>query len=318
MCNDIVQERIQSMIQNPLVSIIIVSYNRLDALRRTLDDLVHFVTEPNAEIILVDNASQEPVVDTVRREFPQVHLIPNERNVGFGGGNNIGAKHARGQFLLFANSDLILHGNPLAAMLGMFQSNPRAGIVGCQLLNTDGSLQPSYFRFPSLTMRIIQLSGLKALLNKIYPGLRFKYDSAFKLDFVSGAFFMISSALFFEVGGFDERYFMYLEDADLGFQVKRKGKESVLLNRQDIIHIGQHYEEIGHPFVYYHMNIGQIKFYAKNYVRWKYYTFVLISIAIFSWKLFRSQWKRQASLEQKQMREILHLYITALSVVPKS
>lgn len=305
------------MIRNPLVSIIIVSYNRLDVLRRVLVDLLHYITEPRIEIILVDNASQEPIIENIRKEFPEVQVIANKKNLGFGGGNNIGARQARGKFLLFANSDLILRGNPLLAMLELFQTNPRAGIVGCQLLNTDGSLQPSYFRFPSLTMRFIQLSGLKVLINKIFPDLRFKYDSTSKLDFVSGAFFMIPSELFFEIGGFDERYFMYIEDADLGFQVKRRGMESVILNTKDIIHIGQHYEEIGHPFVYYHMNIGQLKFYAKNYGCWKYFAFVLLSVVIFSWKLLIALLKRDASMEQKQIREILYLYSSALRTINK-
>jgi GT2 family glycosyltransferase len=294
------------------VSVVIVSYNRLDVLRRTLVDLLHYFDEPIIEIILVDNASQEPIVEIIRKEFPQVQVIANNKNIGFGGGNNVGARQARGKFLLFANSDLALQGNPLPAMLKLFQANPLAGIVGCQLLNTDGSLQPSYFRFPCLTMRFIQLSGLKTLVNKLFPRLRFKYNSTFKLDFVSGAFFIIPSTLFFEIGGFDERYFMYIEDADLGFQVKRKGMESLLLNTRDVIHIGQHYEVIGHPFVYYQMNIGLLKFYAKNYNRWKYIAFVMISIVIFSWKLLLSLLKRNASMEQKQMREILYLYTSVL------
>jgi GT2 family glycosyltransferase len=307
----------QPMIQNPLVSIVIVSYNRLEVLRKTLLGLLHYFTEPMVEIILVDNASQEPIVETIRREFPQVQIIAHKKNIGFGGGNNVGAKQARGKFILFANSDLILQGNPLPAMLELFQANPRAGIVGCQLLNTDGSLQPSYFRFPSLTMRFIQISGLKTLINKMFPRLRFEYNSTFKLDFVSGAFFIIPYTLFFEIGGFDERYFMYIEDADLGFQVKRKGRESLLLNTRDVIHIGQHYEVIGHPFVYFHMNIGQLKFYAKNYGRWKYFAFVIISMVLFSWKLLLSLLKRNASMEQKQMREILHLYSLALCAMNK-
>jgi GT2 family glycosyltransferase len=105
-------------------------------------------------------------------------------------------------------------------MLELFRTNPQAGIVGCQLLNIDGSLQPSYFRFPSLSMRFLQLSGIKSILIKLFPSLRYDYHSPFKLDFVSGSFFMIKSELFLNVGGFDEGCFMYIEDADLGYKVK--------------------------------------------------------------------------------------------------
>jgi len=294
------------------VSVIIVSYNRLEALRNTLAGIVRYFNTPTTEILLVDNASHEPIVETIRQEFPQVRVIANKHNLGFGGGNNIGAQEARGEFLLFANSDLDLRGNPLPAMIEIFRKDSLTGIVGCQLLNLDGSLQPSYFRFPNLPMRFLQLSGLKTLLLKILPWLRFNQYQNNRLDFVSGAFFMIKRSLFFDVCCFDDRYFMYLEDADLGYQIARKGKSSRLLPTKDIVHLGAHYEEIDNPFVLYNMNRGQLLFYKKNYSFWKFVILVFMSIGIYSFSVLFSLVRYNGLKVRKHYGELIRLYFTAL------
>ncbi|MGD0037055.1 MAG: glycosyltransferase family 2 protein [Bacteroidota bacterium] len=300
------------MIENPKVSIILVSYNRLEVLRNTLAGIVQYLAMPTTEILLVDNASVEPVTDTIQREFPQVRVFSNKINIGFGGGNNIGAQKAQGEFLLFVNSDLVLRGNPLPAMVEMFNKDSHAGIVGCQLLNRDGSLQPSYFRFPNLTMRFLQLTGLKTLLLKILPWLRFNQYQNNRLDFVSGAFFMIKRSLFFDVRCFDDRYFMYLEDADLGYQVARRGKYSRLLHTRDVIHLGAHYEEIDNPFVLHNMNRGHLLFYKKNYSSWKFIVLVLMSIGIYSFYVLFSGLRYDGRMVRKHYSELIRLYYNAL------
>jgi GT2 family glycosyltransferase len=271
------------MIENPIVSIILVSYNHLEVLRNTLSGIVQKFTSPNIEIILVDNASLEPVVETVQKEFPQVQVFANRRNLGFGSGNNIGAKKAKGEYLLFANSDLILRGNPLLDMIQIFKNNSEIGIVGCQLWNEDGTQQPSFFRFPSLSLRFLQLFGLKDLLLRIFPKIRFKDYNNIQMDFVSGAFFMIRRSMFNKIKGYDERYFMYIEDADIGYRVACEGKRSVIYFSKDIIHLGANYEEVDNQFVLYHMNRGILLYFSKNYSYLK--TFILSAMSIFSFML---------------------------------
>ncbi|MBA4311489.1 MAG: hypothetical protein C0417_02555 [Chlorobiaceae bacterium] len=300
------------MIDNPIVSIIVVSYNNLDVLRGTLASLLHHVTGVSSEIILVDNASHEPIVESIQKEFPQILIVANKHNLGFGAANNIGARIARGEYLLFVNSDVILKGNPVQDMIKIFVQNPHAGIVGCQLFNMDGTLQPSYFRFPSIRMRFIQLSGLKTLILKIYPRLRFKYSETLELDFVSGAFFMINRLFFYDIHCFDDRYFMYLEDADLGYQVKRKGKRSLLFQTRDVIHIGMNYEAMNNPFVLFHMNDGYLKFFSKNYGAWKYFTMITMSLLLFSVKMIFTVLHENGTRERQQIKRLLSIYYRAL------
>jgi GT2 family glycosyltransferase len=287
------------------VSIIIVSYNHLEVLRGTLAGIIQYFTTPNIEIILVDNASLEPVLETIQKEYPQVHVVANKYNLGFGSGNNIGAKKAKGEYLLFANSDLILKGNPLPDMIQIFKNNLEIGIVGCQLWNEDGTQQPSFFRFPSLSLRFLQVVGIKDLLLWIFPKIRFKDYHNAQLDFVSGAFFMIHRSMFNKINGFDERYFMYIEDADFGYRVALEGKKSILFYSKDIIHLGANYEEVDNRFVLYNMNRGLLLFYSKYYSRLK--SFLFSTMSIFFFMLKYALFIHDKSI-RKNIAKILSLY----------
>lgn len=265
----------------PVVSVVIVSFNHMDDLRVLLESIAARVSEPAVEVIVVDNASHEPVAATIVREFPWVRLIAHAVNVGFGAGCNAGARAARGDFLLFVNSDIIFRGNPVPGMLRVFTDDPSTGIVGLTLLNEDGSLQPSGFRFPSIWLRILQLSGLKRIILKVMRSREKASGNPFP-DFVTGAFFVIPRTLFDEIGGFDERYFMYIEDADLGFRVRRNGKNIRLLPPGDVIHLGRHYEDSGTPFVFLRMNDGLILFYRTHYGVVRSMVLAVLSIIVFA------------------------------------
>jgi len=266
------------------VSIIIVSYNRSEVLRRTLESLYRHINSPECEVIVVDNASTEPNLRILRDEFPQVRSVVNAGNDGFGCANNRGAKLASADLLLFVNSDIVLNGNPVPEMIRTLREREDIGIVACQLKNQDGTSQPSYYRFPGIVMRFLQLSGLKNILLRLFPSIRYSGERLVEADFASGAFLMISRELFFRVGGFDERYFIYLEDADLSFQVRRLGKKTCVYNTSEVIHLGQNYESSSAPFVLYNMNRGQILFYQKNYAPWKYYGLLFMSLSVFTLK----------------------------------
>lgn len=262
------------------VSIIIVSYNRLNTLRDVLDGIARFLDMETTEVIVVDNASQEPVASTVRTQYPAVRLLALSENVGFGRGCNAGAQVATGEFVLFVNSDVLFRGNPLPAMIESFLDNASVGMAGVTLLNADGTKQPSAFRFPSLWLRLLQLTGLKAFLQLLLRSVGGRIPAA--PDFVSGAFCMMRRTFFEEIGGFDERYFMYVEDADLGYRVHRREKTAILIPTDAVIHLGQHYEVPEIPFVFYHMNVGLLLFYRLHYGTMLTLILSAMSVAIFS------------------------------------
>ncbi len=249
------------------VSVIIASYNNPNVLEATVRSLISVVEFPSMEIIIVDNASSAGNVNMVEREFPSVRLFRSETNEGFGRACHKGARNAKGRFLLFVNSDILLEANPVPEMIALFDKFSNVGIVACQLWNANGTKQSTYYRFPTLLTRLIHLSGMKNILLRLFPGLRYREGEYLNVDYVSGAFLMIPREHYFEIGGFDERYFMYHEDADLCFQSSKVGRKTMVLAKKHVVHLNKHHERITDPFVYLHMNRGLIIFFGKNYGR---------------------------------------------------
>ena len=268
--------------ENPLFSIIIVSFNKPKVLIDTINSIQNAIKTVSFELVVVDNASSENNVILINKYFPSVNLVLNDKNGGFANGCNIGAKNSVGKFLIFINSDILINEDPIPEMLNIFYSDKVTGIVGCQLLNPDGSKQPSDFRFPNLFFRLIQLSGLKKFILKILPKVKSREEKHYETDYVSGAFLMIEKDIFFKIGCFDEKYFMYHEDADICYKVKALGKKVYLYNSSGVIHLAQNHEKLDNNFVFFNMNLGQVIFYKNNYSTSKLKLLSIISIIFFS------------------------------------
>jgi GT2 family glycosyltransferase len=239
-----------------------------------------------------------------------VQIIRNSTNLGFGAANNIGAKCAKGKYLLFANADVIVRANPAPEMINALQTGDGVGIVGCQLYNEDGTVQPSFFRFPNIWLRFLQLSSVKSFVLSVvaHAGLRRAAETS--NGFVSGAFFMIERKLFLEIGGFDERFFMYIEDADLGYRVHCRGMRTVILQSSRIVHLGRNYEDDRNPFVCLHMNVGILLFHIKHHHGWRHVALVCLSIPFYLIKMM--------TLTGKTHIEIRRVYKTLLKVYIRS
>lgn len=294
----------------PIVSVVIVSYNHLNDLQTLLQGMETHVSDPVTEVIVVDNASHEPIVEALAARYPMVTVLANSTNEGFGRACNVGARQARGSYLLFVNSDILLQGNPVPAMVQALDSDPQVGAVGLTLLNADGTDQPSGFRFPSLWLRILQLTGVKELLLKIAPGLR-SSSSGLHPDFVTGAFIMVKKDLFESIGRFDEDYFMYVEDADLGYRIRTSGHASILLPSKDVVHLGRHYEAPALAFVFRHMNIGQILFYRKHYGFVRLRLLALVSVVAFAARWCLASFIPASRVHKELFADIIRLYAHA-------
>ncbi|MHC5719305.1 MAG: glycosyltransferase family 2 protein, partial [Nostoc sp.] len=125
------------------VSIILVNYNGAGILADCLNSIEKFIDIPNYEIIVVDNASSDGSVELIAEQFPEVSLLKQAKNSGFGTGNNAGAKLASGEFLFLLNTDTVLNSNILPHLIELMEADPQVGIIGPKLLNPDGSLQLS-------------------------------------------------------------------------------------------------------------------------------------------------------------------------------
>jgi len=202
------------------LSLIILSWNTRDLLEKCVASAVAQTGNLEFEILVVDNASEDGSREMIEKLFPDVKLVVNSTNVGFGAGNNSALSHATGKYLLFLNSDTILTEGALDTLVAFMDANPGAGIAGPKLLNGDGSLQYSCRRYPDLGAGFFRSTPL----GRLFPKNRFAgnymmtdwdHANVRSVDWVSGAALLIRSTLVDQIGCFDEDFYMYCEDVDL-------------------------------------------------------------------------------------------------------
>ncbi|MGC8652992.1 MAG: glycosyltransferase [Candidatus Kryptoniota bacterium] len=224
------------------VSVIVVSYNVREFLANLLKSLKLALMGIDSEIIVVDNASEDETVAYLRKTYPELTIIENRSNLGFGKANNQAARIAHGDHLLLINPDAVVEENTVKEMLSFMKAFPDAGAAGCRILNADGTLQRACRRsFPTPWVAFTKISGLSSLFprSKIFGRYNLTYldeDNVHEVDAISGSFMFIPRRIFEEVGGFDEDYFMYGEDLDLCYKIKQAGYRVYYNPSTSIIH----------------------------------------------------------------------------------
>jgi GT2 family glycosyltransferase len=178
------------------LSIIIVNYNVKEFLLNLLDSLYKAVVNYESEIIVVDNASDDGSVEAVRSRFPKVNLIANENNVGFGAANNQALEIAKGKYIVLINPDTIVKEDTFTKLIDFLEKNPQAGMVGCKVLNPDGTLQLACRRsFPGPWTSLTKITGLSKLFpkSKLFAKYNLTYldeNETYEVDAISGSFMM--------------------------------------------------------------------------------------------------------------------------------
>lgn len=224
----------------PPVSVIIISYNTR---RMTLDCLNALFANlgTGADVWVVDNASQDGSADGVRAAFPQVHVIENPDNAGFGAANNLALQRASGEFLLLLNSDAFVQPGAVAALAQCLKLHPKAGIAAPRLLNRDGSLQRSCYRFPSPGRAWLENLGLSGLLAR-HPVFgdysRWSHDSERSVEWAGGACLLVRREAYKQAGGFDEAFFMYQEETDWQRRLWDCDWDIVFTPSASVVHLG--------------------------------------------------------------------------------
>lgn len=225
------------------VSIIIVSFNTKSLLGSCLDSLLATASPIRPEIIVIDNASEDGSADLVAKHFPSIVLIRSDTNLGFARACNQAALRAHGRHLLLLNPDTRVRPGLLEALLDVAARRPEAGIYGGRTLTTDGDLDPkSCWGLPSLWSTLCFASGLSTA----FRGSRlfdpeslghWRRDTEREVGMVTGCLLMIDRELWRRLAGFDERYFMYGEDADLNLRARRLGARPVITPKAVITHV---------------------------------------------------------------------------------
>lgn len=216
------------------LSIIILSFNTSKLLKKCLESIYSYLQSKKIEIIVVDNNSQDDSVEMMENKFPLVKIIKSKTNLGFAKGINIGVKKAKADYLLLLNSDTYLQDSSILNMLDFMIHNTNAAICGGLMKDSDGKLQRSYGKFYGLINSIKMLTfGDEAEIEN-YNELKIK-----KIDWVSGGFMMVKRNIFQELNGFDENFFMYIEDMEFCYRAHKKGKFSFIYPHASIVHLSQ-------------------------------------------------------------------------------
>ena len=230
--------------------VITVSYNTRDLLADCLESVLAGLQRSGLEsqVWVVDNASLDGSAGMVRERFPSVRLAALDENVGFAAGNNV-ALEAMGfgagvtpRHVLFLNPDTRVVGDALGTMVRFLDSTPVAGAAGARLVHADGGFQHSAFAFPGLAQVFLdffplQQRVLDSRLNGRYPRRSYEAESPFAVDHPLGAALMVRAETLTQVGGFDERFFMYCEEIDLCQRIKGAGWEIYCVPRAEVVHL---------------------------------------------------------------------------------
>ncbi|MBM3493609.1 MAG: glycosyltransferase family 2 protein [Armatimonadetes bacterium] len=254
------------------LSLIVLNWNTQADLERCLVSIEGQDCGVSVETVVVDNASEDGSVEMVRAQFPNVRLVVNEGNLGFGAGNNRGISHTYGRYVMFLNSDTVMTHGALGELVRHADRRLDAAIFGPKLLNTDGSLQYSCRSFPNLGTGFFRNTPL----GRLFPRNRFTDDyllsswdhsSARDVDWVSGSALMIRREDLLELGGFDEGFFMYCEDVDLCYRARLLGRKVVYCPASVIYHhIGRSSDQVPTRMTF-EFHRSMYRFYRKHYRR---------------------------------------------------
>jgi GT2 family glycosyltransferase len=220
------------------VSIIIVSYNTKALLNQCLKSVFEKTQDIAFEVIVVDNSSHDGSPQMVREEFPNVMLVENE-NKGFGYANNVGAKYAKGKYLFLLNPDTVVLNNAVKFLFDFIDSHPKVGICGGNLFDADKKPTMSYKMFlPSILWELDVF--FLGRLQKLLYGKNACFNHAKhprKVGYITGADLMIRTDLFLSLDGFDSDFFVYYEETELTFRVKKAGYGVLSVPQAEIIHL---------------------------------------------------------------------------------
>jgi hypothetical protein len=225
-------------------SIIIVNFNTKKILKKCLSSIFELTKEIEFEVIVVDNASSDSSVEMIEKFFPKVKIIANRKNLGFGSANNQGIKKAQGKYVCFLNSDVVLVENSLGKLIKISNKHSQVGIYGPKLVNVDKTIQQSAGFFPNLPQVFLWMTFIDDLpFGKLLKPYHVDHDSFYqeeqKVDWVTGAAMMVRKEVFERVGGFDEKIFLYGEEVELCYRVKKAGFSIFYTPVTKLIHIGR-------------------------------------------------------------------------------
>lgn len=226
----------------PYVSIITITMNHLKCITEMLSSLFT-AGRPSVpfEVIIVDNCSSDGTVPFIRSHYPEVKIIQNTQIYGFAQNNNIGVQQATGEYIFILNPDIVVKPSSIDKIYQFAKENPSCGIIAPKLLNLDGTLQYSGRRFlsPQILFHRFFTMGSDSSSNKNVSDYLMKnlsMDKPVDVDWCIGAALLLRRNFYNELGGFDVKFFLYIEDMDICYRCWKKGKRVTYYPLSEFIH----------------------------------------------------------------------------------
>lgn len=254
----------------PTVSAIVVTWN---AKRYALECLASLHQNTGAlavEVIVVDNNSTDGTPDEIQRQFPGVTLINNNANLGFAKANNIGLAAARGRYLSLVNSDVVVPPGCLENMVSFMDHNAGIGMLGPKMLAPNGKVGQSVMRLPTVWNTLCCSLGLHLLFpnSKLFGSFlmsSYPYDSVDDVEVLTGWFWLVRRKAVEEVGGLDERFFMYGEDIDWSYRFRKANWRVVFYPASEALHYGAVSSAQAPTRFYVEMRRANLQYFAKHH-----------------------------------------------------
>lgn len=246
-----------SIVPHMQLSIIILSFNTESLLKDCLKSIELQLKKFSYEMIVLDNNSNDNSVKMIKKDFSKVRLIDSSINLGFAKGVNLATKEARGKYLLLLNSDAFLTDSSVKDIIDYMEKDNEAGIVGGQLVDKNGIPERSFGEFYTLPVVFRML-----LIGEKAETFKERYNYIKKVGWVSGGFMMIRREIFIELNGFDENFFMYIEDMELCYRARKIGYDTYFFPTIKAIHLSQ--GSSSRSFAIKYIYKGLLYFYKKH------------------------------------------------------
>jgi N-acetylglucosaminyl-diphospho-decaprenol L-rhamnosyltransferase len=252
-----------------IVSAIVVTHNSEQRIISCLKALKDEISIVGGEILVFDNNSIDSTVSSIKSEFPEVKLTGASRNLGFAAACNAAAATARGKYLLFANPDIIIDGGALSTLIGAIETLPRAGATVGRMRHPDGSFQPTCRQLPDFNNLLFSRgsvlpAGLRSSSSR--RGYTFgDSDEIIDVPAASATCLLVEKEFFHSIGGFDPRFFLFMEDTDLSLRIRQAGKKIYFVPRAGAVHFWGQGAAISKARRSWYHHVSVWKYFLKHY-----------------------------------------------------
>jgi len=255
------------------LSIIIVNWNTEKYIIPCIQSIYSKIKKVTFDVWVVDNASQDNSIGSVAKKFPQVNIIRNSKNMGFGYANNQALELSKSKYILFINPDTVIANNKTDLIINFLEENPKVAILGPKILNPDMSWYISYWPLPNI-IREFYDRGFIYLLGNRFPFIKriFYSNPTFihKTGWVSGSCMFVRRSAIDEVGGFDKDYFLYYEDIDICYRMHKAGQTVVFNPVLEVVHFRRRSRILNKDATYVISKESKLLYYKKRKQRISY------------------------------------------------